>query len=212
MYRQVSDLSIHLQKNYYMSEKIKYFASDIPRRKFIGLGIKGGLALAAAPALLEYLSSCAQLPSAGIGVDRSILDKVIAHALKKGGDFAEVYIENRISRQIIMEESKFKSGLYGVSQGAGVRVICGKKTGYAYTDEITEEKLLRAAEIASFVAQTGTTTVPVAVSPKNFPVYNTVKLPLQSTADEKRIEIIRRADQAALAYDKRIKNGHDRLL
>jgi TldD protein len=188
-----------------MKEKINYVARDIPRRKFLGMGIKGGFALAAAPALLEYFSSCTRLPSAGMEVDKELLDKVIAHALKKGGDFAEVYIENRISRQIVMEESKFKSGLYGVSQGAGVRVISGKKTGYAYTDEISEEKLLRAAEIAAFVAQNGTATVPVAVTPKSLPVYNTVKLPLQSTADEKRIEIIRRADQAALAYDKRIK-------
>jgi predicted Zn-dependent protease len=36
------------------------------------------------------------------------------YASEKGGDFADVYIENRVSRQIVMEESKFKSG-YTVS-------------------------------------------------------------------------------------------------
>jgi len=41
-----------------------------------------------------------------------MLAKVIRKALEKGGDFADVYLENRISRQIIMEESVFKSGLY----------------------------------------------------------------------------------------------------
>jgi TldD protein len=178
---------------------------DIPRRKFLGLGVKGGLALVAAPAFLEYFASCTQGSTKGLDVDKSMLDKVIAHALKKGGDFAEVYIENRISRQLIMEESKFRSGLYGVSQGAGVRVISGKKTGYAYTEEITLEKLIRAAEIASYVAQTGTATVPVAVSPANPAMYNQVKIPLQETADEKRTEIIQRANQAALDYDPRIK-------
>ena len=88
-------------------------------------------------------------------MDKETLAKIISKALEKGGDFADVYLENRISRQIVMEESKFKSGLYGISQGAGVRVISGNKTGYAYTDEITEEKLLRAAEVASYVARNG---------------------------------------------------------
>jgi TldD protein len=188
-----------------MLKEDRTIVHDIPRRKFLGLGIKGGLALAATPALLEYLASCSQPASVGMEMDKSLLDKVIAHALKKGGDYAEVYIENRISRQIIMEESKFKSGLYGISRGAGVRVISGKKTGYAYTEEITQEKLMRAAEIASYVAQSGTITAPVAVSPAQLTSFNTVKIPLQQTADEKRIEIIQRANQAALDYDSRIK-------
>lgn len=58
-------------------------------------------------------------------INRDLLSKVIARALSKGGDYADVYIENRISRQVIMEESKFKNGLKGVSQGAGARVISG---------------------------------------------------------------------------------------
>ena len=124
---------------------------------------------------------------------------------RSGGDFADVYLENRISRQIIMEESKFRSGLYGISQGAGVRVISGNKTGYAYTDEITEEKLNHAAEVASYVARGGTSVTPVSVSAASRPSFVTVKLPLGEVADEKRIEIIKRADQAAKDYDPRIR-------
>ena len=132
----------------------KFNVRDIPRRRFLELSAKGGLLIAATPALLSQLSSCTSgstvtKGSPGLGLDRDILSKVIAKALEKGGDFAEVYLENRISREIVLEESKFKSGLYGISQGAGVRVISGNKTGYAYTDDITPEKLLRAAEVAS---------------------------------------------------------------
>jgi len=120
----------------------QYFVRDIPRRKFLEMSMKGGLVLAASSTMLsQFLSSCTNTntPAAGLAIDKSVLNKVIAKALLKGGDFAEVYIENRASRQIVMEESKFKSGLYGISQGAGVRVISGNKTGYAYTEEITEE-------------------------------------------------------------------------
>ena len=180
---------------------------DIPRRRFLELSMKGGLLVAATPALLSQLISCRNGASvtSGIDMDKDMLAKVIAKALSKGGDFADVYLENRISRQIVMEESKFKSGLYGISQGAGVRVILGNKTGYAYTDEITEEKLLRAAEVASYVAMNGNPATPVAVAVAERPSFVTVKQPLGGIADEKRIEIIKRADQAAKEYDQRIK-------
>ncbi|HEX2968186.1 MAG TPA: TldD/PmbA family protein [Bacteroidales bacterium] len=186
----------------------KYNVRDIPRRRFLELSLKGGLFIAATPALLTQLTSCsgqAPLASGGMNMDKETLSKVIAKALEKGGNFADVYLENRISRQIIMEESKFKSGLYGISQGAGVRVISGNRTGYAYTDEITEEKLMRAAEVASYVAMNDSRAAAVSLAESKFPSFVTVGQPLGDVADEKRIEIIKRADQAARDYDPRIK-------
>jgi TldD protein len=185
----------------------KYRVRDIPRRKFLEMSMKGGLLIAATPTLLTQLVSCTNgtVSSTPMEMDKETLAKVIAKALEKGGDFADVYLENRISRQIVMEESIFKSGLYGISQGAGVRVISGNKTGYAYTDEITEEKLLRAAEVASYVAANGKMTTPEGIAVAERPSYVTVSQPLDEIADEKRIEIIRRADQAARDYDPRIK-------
>ena len=70
-----------------------------------------------------------------------------------------------------MEESKFKSAVFGISQGAGVRVISGDKTGYAYTDELSEEKLNRAAEVASFVAIGSKTFEPVDTSSVDYRVF-----------------------------------------
>jgi len=185
----------------------KQIVRDIPRRRFLELSMKGGLLIAATPALMSQLVSCKNgaRSTSALDVDKEILDRVISKALEKGGDFADVYLENRISREIVMEESIFKSGLYGISQGAGVRVISGNKTGYAYTDEITEEKLLRAAEVASYVALNGNTVSPVNIAGVERPSFITVKQPLAEIADEKRIEVIKRADQAARDYDPRIK-------
>jgi len=186
----------------------KYIVRDIPRRDFLKMSMKGGLVFAATPAILSSLTSCesgAVSAATGLDIDPSVLKKVIAKALEKGGDFADVYLENRISRQIVMEESKFKSGLYGISQGAGVRVISGNKTGYAYTDEITEEKLLRAAEVASFVARNSAVIAPIDINKAERKSFITVEQPLGEVADEKRIEIINRANDAALSYNPVIK-------
>ncbi len=185
----------------------KYIVRDIPRRKFLELGLKGGVAVAAIPAFLTRLTSC-QSPAAtagGLDLDRETLHRVLAAALEQGGDFAEVYLEHRISREIVMEESKFKSGLFGISQGGGVRVISGNKTGYAYTDEMTPEKLIHAARVASYVAKNGGGIEPATLVSTARDSFITVNMPLQDVADETRIEIMQRANQAVLDYDPRIK-------
>ena len=148
--------------------KIKrYFVEDIPRRKFLQMSLKGGVALAATPALLShYLSGKAVDQGTQVSLDPGIYDKTIQKALEKGGEFAEVYVENRISRRILTEESKFKSAVYSISQGAGVRVISGDKTGYAYTDDITEEALLRSADVASYIARGTKAAKPANVNPQ----------------------------------------------
>ncbi len=183
------------------------FVEDIPRRTFLERSIKGGILVAASPAILSYISSCGNLggTSARVDIDPALLDLTLHKALEKGGEFADVYVENRISRNIQMEESKFKSAVFGVSQGAGVRVVSGDKTGYAFTEEITEENLLRAAEVASYVAQNSDVIHPHHISKTQRESYVTVKMPLENIAEEKRIELMQRADQAALDYDDKIK-------
>ena len=183
-----------------------YFVEDIPRREFLKTTLKGGVAVAATPALMSSLLSCAgsDKPDVKLALDPEMLNRTIRRALEKGGEFADVYVENRISRQIVMEESKFKSGVFGISQGAGVRVISGDKTGFAYTDEITEEKLLRAAEVASYIARGTPYTPPQSVEEGRRDAFITVKVPLQDVADSKRLDIMKRANEAALEYDSKI--------
>jgi TldD protein len=184
-----------------------YFVSDIPRRAFLERTFKGGLVVAAGPSLLTLLESCApaEMATAGVAVDPHLLDLTIQRALSQGGEFADVYVEHRIGRSILMEESRFKSAEFGVTQGAGVRVIAGDKTGYAYTEEITEEALLRAAEVASTIARGSRIVEPVGIgAPTVRQTFGSVALPLEQIADSRRLEIMERANQAALDYDSRI--------
>ncbi len=186
-----------------------YFSGpSLPRRKFLEYGLKGGLAVIAAPPLLSSVFSCSgpgRNTTPALDMDKATLDRVIAKALAQGGDFADIYLESRNSRQIIMEESNFRSGLYGISQGAGVRVIAGDKTGYAYTEDITEENLLRAAEVASYVARNSKSATPVNIAEAERKSFVTVAQPLEAIEDIRRIEMMERANQAALDYDPRIK-------
>ncbi|MCK5145668.1 TldD/PmbA family protein [bacterium] len=183
------------------------FVHDIPRREFLKKSAKGTLLMATAPALISSLSSCSsQLdPGAKTALDPALFNKVIARALAGGGDFADVYVEHRVTRNIMLEESKYKNAVYGVTQGAGVRVISGDKTGYAYTDELTEEKLLRAAEVASAIAKSSKIITPVDVSVKSLPSFVSVNMPLNDVANQKRLDVMLRANEAAMSFSDKIK-------
>jgi len=183
-----------------------HWLKPLARRQFLEMSLKGSIAIASTPSLLSILMAGEVSPKNLISkFSKEDLNQVIRLALSKGGDFAEIYLEHRVSRSLLLEEGKFKRAVFGLSQGAGVRVISGDKTGYAYTDELTLEKLKRAAEVASYVARNGKIIRPVPVKEEKGPSYITVKVPLEKVADEKRFEIMKQAHEAALAYDGRIK-------
>src|ERR671935_3091846 len=96
------------------------------------------------------------------------LEAYLSEALSRGGDYADIYFEYRINHSIVLEEQIIKSATKGVSLGAGVRVISGEKTGYAYSDDLNRENVIKAARTAAFIANASSAGGKVAVpSPIN---------------------------------------------
>ncbi len=61
---------------------------------------------------------------------------------------------SNISRppRLMVDESMVKSASQGISAGCGVRVVVGERTGYAYTDDLSSERILHAARTAALIA------------------------------------------------------------
>ena len=70
------------------------------------------------------------------GIRASDVEHLLAAALSKGGDFVDLYFEYTTSGSVQLEEEIVKTATRSISQGVGVRVLVGEKTGYAYTEEI----------------------------------------------------------------------------
>src|SRR4051812_15445174 len=80
------------------------------------------------------------------------LESYIADALSSGGDYADLYFEYVSTSSISIDESIVKSAMQGVTLGVGVRVISGERTGYAYSDDLSPEKIRHAAKVAAHIA------------------------------------------------------------
>ena len=74
-----------------------------------------------------------------------LLDAVVRTAARGGGRRAEVFVEDRSSLSLRLEDGKIEDALSGVDLGASVRVIRGLSTEFGYVDAVDEASLLRLA-------------------------------------------------------------------
>ena len=88
-------------------------------------------------------------------LDERALEDTIGTAIARQADFADLYFEFRTSEAFALEEGIVKKAAKNVSQGAGVRVVAGDKTGYAYTDDVTVDALQLASRTAQAIADAG---------------------------------------------------------
>jgi len=87
-----------------------------------------------------------------IGLTERLLERCLGEALSAGGEFADLYFESVTSTSLGMDEGIVKTASQGISVGCGIRVLSGERTGFAYTDELSPERLLRAARTAALIA------------------------------------------------------------
>jgi TldD protein len=134
------------------------------------------------------------------------LDNLLAAALSKGGDYADLYFEYTVNNSLQLEEQIVKTANRTVEQGVGVRVISGERSGFAYCDEITVEAIRKAALTAAHIADSAANVAPVNVTASK-PARDLYRVehPTSEEPLERKIELLRRADVTARAHDTRIR-------
>ncbi|MFQ5354280.1 MAG: TldD/PmbA family protein [Thermodesulfobacteriota bacterium] len=131
-------------------------------------------------------------------------EKVLKTALSQGGEFADIFIEDAVKTNITYEDKKIEKVTTGVDKGCGIRVIAGQKTFYAYTNEITEKALSDlAGALAKGVSRGSPAGDIAAMTRRNAAGFDIKKRPSLAGLAEK-AELVRRADKAARAFDKRV--------
>jgi TldD protein len=140
-----------------------------------------------------------------LGLSERLMERCLGEALSAGGDYADLYFESVTSTSLGIDESLVKSASQGISVGCGIRVLSGERTGYAYTDDLSSDRLLRAARTAALIASG-----PAKELISGFRQTETPKslYPLAGATNDaeiaEKLKLIQRADVAARAYDSRI--------
>lgn len=140
------------------------------------------------------------------GLTETDLERYLGVGLSDGGDFADLYFEYTTTSSIVIDESLVKTATEGIAMGCGVRVLAGEQTGYAYTDDLTPERILKAAKIAARIAS-GPAQISAVGLTTIEPLNNFYPVALPSTDRDlaEKLELVMRADRAARASDPRIR-------
>ncbi|HXW83899.1 MAG TPA: metalloprotease TldD [Candidatus Binataceae bacterium] len=141
------------------------------------------------------------------GVSENAFERILGTALERKADYADLYFEYRSAEALALEESMVNHTSKSVSHGVGVRVNAEDRTGYAYSDEVTVDRMRLAAEAARAIAdqRAATPAVHVGTPVPRHALYEVETTPLEIPL-EQRAKLLQEIDQVARAYDSRIKN------
>ncbi|MFU8788078.1 MAG: metalloprotease TldD [Methylobacter sp.] len=142
------------------------------------------------------------------GIQDSDIEKIMGRLLSPSVDAADIYFQSSHFESWSMEGGIIKSGSHSIEQGAGVRAVCGEKTGFAYSDRIELPVLLEAASNVRGIVRQGLDSASLqckvsgkaAQWPSHYPAQN----PLKSLEDSQKIDLLRQVDSETRKLDSRI--------
>jgi TldD protein len=94
------------------------------------------------------------------GVDQATIHRVLAAALDRGADFADLYFEHSRSASVTLEDGIISTASSNVDRGVGIRAVVGDQTGYAYSEDLDLASMIRAASTAASIAASGQARIP----------------------------------------------------
>ncbi len=138
----------------------------------------------------------------------STLEKILTQALG-AGDYADAFLERKMTRSFRLQDGKIHEAGVSCVSGVGIRVISGERSGYAYSDDLSEEALLRAARTAALIARDATARAQVAALQSQIEapaaIYGDATAAHLAIDSSAYVDLLARADVAARAADPRVK-------
>jgi TldD protein len=131
-------------------------------------------------------------------IDHDVLERVLATAMRSGGEFAEIYAEDKRSTSAGLDDGRVEQVTSGRDRGAGIRVVAGETTGFAHTSDLTERGLRAAAEAAAAAARQGDGgTRTVSLTREIHDRHNDIARYPDDVAKVDKVDLLRRVDDAA---------------
>jgi TldD protein len=182
---------------------------NFKRREFIRLS---GITVAGAIIAPSLLHSCKGAPvsesAAGyldhFEVSPDLLKKVIQTAMEKGADYADLYFEHTTQNYASLEDGKVNSAYSNIGFGVGIRVLKGDQTGYAYSENVSPEAMLKAAKTAANIADSQAGKPAVDITEFVPPSYYAVQKSWEETSIKDKVPFIQRMNDNVFAADKRV--------
>jgi TldD protein len=191
------------------TNSINNFAMNFNRREFIKVS---GITATGSLVVPQFLYSCNRIRLSDnaesymnhFEVTKDQLQKVISAAMGKGGDYADLYFQHSLDNTSALEDGKVNSAYTNIGYGVGIRVLKGDQTGYAYSENISEEAMIKAAKTAANIADSPAKYGSVNINEYKIPGYYNITKSWEDTSIKDKVPFIQRMNDNIFAEDKRI--------
>ena len=137
-------------------------------------------------------------------LEKSLVEKILNEALSTGGDFAEIFVEKKNNCGLFMIDGKIESSLSGRDFGIGIRIFKDLYSVYGYTNDMTEENLLKTARKIAEAVKGTRADITINLLKQDIKNYNKIEIYPETVLKKNKIDVMRRGYTAAKEYDSEI--------
>lgn len=134
-------------------------------------------------------------------LDNKVIENVLYAALSRGGDFAEIFVEDKLNANIRLVGGLVENNVSGRDYGVGIRIFDKFNSIYAYTNDSSEANLIKVAKEAAAALDSESISLKLNFIKANRTNYNPIKIYPSKTAKKDKVDLLRRAYGAAKNYD-----------
>jgi len=137
-------------------------------------------------------------------LSKTLIKDVLGRALSSGGDFAEIFVEDKISNNLSMIDGKMERIVSGRDFGVGIRIFKGFRSIYVYCNDSSRSSLLECAEKAASALGSITSDISINLTERINPNIHPVLYVPSSVENSRKIKVIKKANDAAKNYSEEI--------
>lgn len=137
-------------------------------------------------------------------LNKQVVEDTLYAALSTGGDFAEVYVEDRTNSGIVMLGGKVENTMSGRDYGVGIRIFKGFNSIYAYTNKSDRETLIQTAKKAASAIEGLNGNIVINLAKTDTKNINIIKIDPNSIKKSQKVQVMHKAYETAFNYDEAI--------
>ncbi|MCH2557341.1 MAG: metalloprotease TldD [Alcanivorax sp.] len=149
------------------------------------------------------LASDILLAPADLGTDQ--LQTLLGGKLAGSADYADIYFQHSRHEAWVLEDGLVRDASFNLERGAGVRIVSGDKTGFAYSDDISLDTLKQAGGAAAAIGRAGGDKAVRIGAARPVPARYQALDPLPGWSSEMKVALLREMDRLARSLDPAVK-------
>lgn len=134
-------------------------------------------------------------------LSKKVIEDILNEALSTGGDFAEVFIENKSVNSMYMVDGKIEQALSGRDYGIGIRIFKDLFSVYAYTNKMDFENLIKTARKAAGALRGNHGDIVINLLKQEIENKHKILISPDSVEKIEKVKIMREAYKSAKEYD-----------